>query len=67
MMRCQRRHHDTPSTKRCALVDSRNGELRSFRPIRIETNLAPDLPSVALDRVQVQQVFVPLSSNQSFA
>jgi PAS domain S-box-containing protein len=31
--------------------------------IRIETNLEPDLPSVALDRVQVQQVFVNLVRN----
>ena len=31
--------------------------------IRIETNLEPDLPSVALDRVQVQQVFVNLIRN----
>jgi len=31
--------------------------------IRIETNLEPDLPSVALDRVQVQQVLVNLIRN----
>jgi PAS domain S-box-containing protein len=31
--------------------------------IRIETDLAPDLPSIALDRVQVQQVLVNLIRN----
>ena len=31
--------------------------------IRIETDLEPDLPAVALDRVQVQQVFVNLIRN----
>jgi PAS domain S-box-containing protein len=33
------------------------------RGIRIETGLVPDLPPVALDRVQVQQVFVNLIRN----
>ncbi len=33
------------------------------KDIRIETNLEPDLPPVALDRVQVQQVFVNLIRN----
>ena len=38
------------------------GEIAA-KDIRIETNLEPDLPSVALDRVQVQQVFVNLIRN----
>ncbi|QIG50017.1 PAS domain-containing protein [Nordella sp. HKS 07] len=33
------------------------------RNIRIRVNLAPDLPSIALDRVQVQQVIVNLIRN----
>jgi C4-dicarboxylate-specific signal transduction histidine kinase len=35
----------------------------SAKDIHIETNLEPDLPSVALDRVQVLQVFVSLIRN----
>jgi PAS domain S-box-containing protein len=31
--------------------------------VRVETTLEPDLPSVALDRVQIQQVFVNLIRN----
>ena len=38
------------------------GEIAA-KDIRIKTNLEPDLPSVALDRVQVQQVFVNLIRN----
>ncbi len=33
------------------------------KDVRVETNLEPDLPPVALDRVQVQQVFVNLIRN----
>jgi signal transduction histidine kinase len=33
------------------------------KDVRIETSLEPDLPAVALDRVQVQQVFVNLIRN----
>jgi C4-dicarboxylate-specific signal transduction histidine kinase len=35
----------------------------SAQQIRIKTDLEPDLPSIALDRVQVQQVFVNLIRN----
>jgi signal transduction histidine kinase len=33
------------------------------KDVRIKMNLEPDLPSVALDRIQVQQVFVNLIRN----
>jgi C4-dicarboxylate-specific signal transduction histidine kinase len=35
----------------------------AMKDIRIKTDLEPDLPAVALDRVQVQQVFVNLIRN----
>jgi PAS domain S-box-containing protein len=43
----------------CRLMADETAE----KDVRVETNLEPDLPPVALDRVQVQQVFVNLIRN----
>jgi hypothetical protein len=46
-------------TEVCRLM----AEVMAAKAVRIETQLAPNLPSIALDRVQVQQVLVNLIRN----